>query len=160
IPLGDRASAVIDKLLPLLASGDGYVIMARVGPGGISAALTAIRLIQERGPSAIGTLRAAAHIATGGDARREQSETLLAWLRMPARLPPARVLSDPIRAHEVLALLLRHWPALSANISLRKEAEDVVMVIVYPACRSPAEAGTPAAFLGAVVTWLRDLPLN
>jgi hypothetical protein len=163
---GERAVTIIDKLVPLLADGNAVVkddvllSMGRIGPGGISAALAAIGLIHNREPSAIGPLRAAAHIATGADARKEQSETLLAWLGRPESLPTATIGNDPTRAHEVLVLLLRHWSAFSANASLRKEAEDVVMTIVYAACRSPAEAGTPADFLNAVLTWLRDLPLN
>jgi HEAT repeat protein len=147
IPLGDRPGPVIDRLVPLLVDNHGVraVVIStlqRVGPGGISTALAAIRLIHESSPSATGPLRAAAHIATGADAKKEGSETLLAWLGRPANLPTGTVAGDPARAHEVLQLLLRHWAGLAANTSLRSEAEEAAMTIVHAACPASAPASS------------------
>ena len=99
-------------------------------------------------------LRAAAHIATGADG---QSEILLSWLARPASLATATIANDPIRAHEVLALLLAQWPELSKTDSLREEAEDAVMTIVHAACRSPAGPRTLPEFLNVVAEWLSGL---
>ena len=93
IPAGDRAGAVIDKLLPLLGDQIPGVRAAalqatsRQGPAGIISAIAAIRDIEAGGSEATGWLRAAAHIATGADAKKEDSELLLAWLGNPAALP-------------------------------------------------------------------------
>jgi HEAT repeats len=166
IPPGERAGTVIDKLLPLLADSDSGVrsfalaAVRQIGPGGVSTALVAMKLIHNDGPSAIGPLRAAAHIATGADARKEQTETLLAWLGRPATPPLAAIANDPAGAHKVLELLLRHWSALSTVTSLRKEAEETVMSVIYAACRTPTDATTWSDFLNALNAWLVDLPMN
>jgi hypothetical protein len=109
------------------------------------------------GPQQLGPLRAAAHIATGA---KEQTELLLAWLGQPTFFPVATIANDPNNALKVLDLLLQQWSALSAISSLRKEAEEAVMTVIYAACRTPAQASTWPDFFNALGAWLRDLPLN
>ena len=166
VATGERAGAVIDKLLPLLGdfSGDAQnaaiKAIAQIGPARLSASVTAVRLINSREDEAVGLFRAAAHVATGGDAKKEGSELLLAWLGRPAALPLESVADNPAAAHQVLELLTDNWAALSSEPRAREEAENAAMAAIEAACRTPGETSSLADFARASIAWLRDLPIE
>lgn len=165
IPLGDRAGAVLDKLLHSIMPGrlkwtEVWPVFARYGPGGIETALAALKLIHERELDATGELRAIAHLATGDDAKNEQTELVLAWLGRSAQPPLDAVLNNPSAAHNVLVLLANHWATIKQTPGLRDEAEARVMDIIYAACRGPMDADTPIRGLTGAFAWLRRLPLE
>jgi HEAT repeat protein len=163
---GDRAGAVIDKLLPLLGDSNGNVssaalnALSRIGPGGVSVSLATVRLINAGRDEDAGRLRAAAHIATGADAKKEGSELLLAWLGRPVALPLETVADNPAQAQKVLQLLTNNWVDLSKEPRAREEAENAAMAAIEAACRTPGEASSLADFASASVAWFRDLPIE
>ena len=163
LPPGDRAGEVIDTLLLHIRPSDLKwrnieQVIARHGPGGIKTALTALRLVHERELAATGELRAIAHIATGDDAKNEQTELILAWLGHSAQTPVSNL--KPENAHKVLELLANHWTTISQTVGLRGEAEARVMEIIYAACRKPMDADTLIQWLTSTFTWLWRLPIE
>jgi len=163
-PKDRAAAAVINKLLPLLGQelggvrSDALQAIGQIGPGGVAAALTEIRLINSREDAATGWLRAAAHVATGADDKREGSELLLAWLGRPAALPLDSVVDNPTQAQKVLQLLTNNWAVLSNEPRAREEAENAAMATIEAACGTPAETSSLAEFARASFAWIRDLP--
>jgi HEAT repeat protein len=163
---GARVDTIINKLLPLLVDRDsgvnraGFLALRQIGPGGISTSLEAIKLIHDGDASAIGPLRAATHIAIGADEKTQQAETMLAWLGKPSIPPLVTIADDPAGAYKVLALILEHWSELLAIASIRREAEEAVMNIIYAACHTSPEVNTVTDFLAAAGAWLRNLPLS
>jgi HEAT repeat protein len=166
IATGKRAGPVINELLPLLGSSKSTVVRRAaaealnwIGPGDLSASLSAIRLINSREDEAAGVLRAAAHIAIGADGK-DGSERLLAWLGAPDALPRDSVANNPAEAQKVLQLLTDHWKELSISQRTRIEAENTAMAAIEAACRAPTETSSLAEFLRASIAWLRDLPIE
>jgi hypothetical protein len=153
IATGERAGAVIDKLLPILGGRDSYVwraaaqALGRIGPAGLSASVTAVRLINSSEDAAAGRFRAAAHVATGADAKKEGSELLLAWLGRPEALPLVSVADNPAQAQRVLKLLTDNWAALSSVPRGREEAENAVMAAIQAACQTPTETSSLVIYL-------------
>ena len=166
IATGERAGAVIDKLLPLLGDQDSSVrsaaikSIAKMGPSGLDASVTAVRLIGSREDSATGWLRAAAHVATGADAKKGGSELLLAWVGRPAAWPTDSVAYKPAAAQKVLELLTDNWAALSSAPRSHEEAENAAVAVIDAACRTPGETSSFADFARASIAWLRDLPIE
>jgi hypothetical protein len=164
----DRAGAVVEKLAtPLLGHSDNndvrpaaITLIARIGPADVSTSVAAIRLINAGRDEDTGWLRAAAHVATGADAKNEGSELLLAWLGRPTALPLDSVKADPAQAQKVLQLLTDNWAALSKEPRAREEAENAAMAAIEAACRTPGETRSLADFASASVAWLRDLPIE
>ncbi len=166
IATGNRAGPVIDELLPLLGNPNSTVrgavaeALGRIGPGGLSAALTAVRLINSREDEVAGVLRAAAHVATGADDKKDGSELLFAWLGRPDALPLDSVGNNPAEAHRVLQLLTDNWAALSSSQRTRVEAENAAMAAIEAACQVPTETSSLAEFVRSSIAWLRDLPIE
>ncbi len=164
IPLGDRAGAVIDKLTPLLGDPDSDVQYAaitaigQIGPAGVAAEVAIIGLINSGREEDAGRWRAAAHVLTGADQRREGSELLLAWIGRPNTWPLATVTDNPAAAQRILQLLTTHWAALSKQPRAREEAENAAMAAIEAACRTPAETSGLADFARAFLAWLQHLP--
>ena len=160
------APVVMEKLFPLLGESLGRVknaaleALGRIGPSGLSASINAIQLINSREDAATGWLRAAAHVATGADARNEGSEILLAWLGRPSTLPRDSVKDNPAAAHQFLQLLTNNWTALTKEPRARDEAENAAMAAIESACRQPSETDSLADFARASVAWLRDLSIT
>ena len=154
----------VNELLPLLSDHDSYLeqivitAIAQIGPAGVSTSIAAIQLINSRADWDRDWLRAAAHVATGADAKKEGGELFLAWLGRPAALPLATVADNPAEAHKVLQLLTDNWAALSKEPRAREEAENAAMAAIEAACRTPAGTSSVAEFARASLAWLRDLP--
>ena len=167
VPVGERTEQLIEKLLPMLIDSNTDVdraamrTVARLGAGGASVALAALRLAYNGDAASFAWLRAAAHLATGADVKGEQSEVLLAWLGTPPNLLPLKfVENQPAAGHVILALLLKHWSALVETDRLREEAEDHVIRVIAASCRSPADASTTAQWIGSLWAWVKNLPLE
>ncbi len=160
---GDRAGPVIDKLLALLADPDNNVgsaaieVIGKIGPAGLSTSVTVVRLINAGRDEDAGWLRAAAHVASGAEAK---SELLLAWLGRPASQPLESVADNPAQAHIILQLLTNNWAILSKGQRAREEAENAIMAAIEAACRTPVETSSLADFAHAAVAWLLDLPFE
>lgn len=117
---------------PNLAALSG---IASFGPVGVPGTIAAIKLIQTRSDKSVPKFRAAAHIAIGED---PDSTLLLSLLGAPTEPAIAAVSADPAKASAAIRLIHSNWQALAAESSARKEAEEVIMRIIYAACGKPA----------------------
>lgn len=109
--------------------------IASFGPVGVPGTIAAIKLIQTRSDKSVPKFRAAAHIAIGDD---PDSTLLLSLLGAPMEPAIAAVSADPVKASAAIRLIHSNWQALAAESSARKEAEEVIMRIIYAACGKPA----------------------
>ena len=84
---------MIDKLLPLLNDPEATVkittlkAMGAIGPAGITSPSQPLALSMSGEEEETGGLRAAAHVVSGADAKKEGSELMIAWLGQPSGLP-------------------------------------------------------------------------
>ena len=137
-----------------------FKALGLIGPAGLSGSVISVRFINTSDDAAAGPFRAAVHIGTGADARKEGSELLLAWLGRPAAWPLDTVADNTAAAERVLQLLTNNWAALSTEPRAREEAENAAMTVIEAACAMPGETRSLADFVHASIAWLRDLPIE
>jgi hypothetical protein len=158
------SDVVLPRILPVLAgaeSADSVAALAALsknGPAGVALTIAGLQRIHSEGESMIEITRGVLHLMNGSDARAEQSETLLAWLGYPMEPPITTIRDNPEEAARLFRLFEKHWPELEKSPSLRREAEERIMQIVYGACNPTVDARDLRQILTTLSRWVANVP--